>query len=124
MNVIKLSTMERVWFYYIKQLANLFDVQYKDVETGDRRFAIYIFDGKYKMVDSSSSADYFTVFVGDQWQRIVGNAGNCRLLIWKHWSWYIWLTVADMSNLDTPCAQLGHMVEKSSTRYHQGGLVN
>ena len=117
MNVIKLSTMERVWFYYIKQLANLFDVQYKDVETGD-------FDGKYKLVDSSSSADYFTVFVGDQWQRIVGNAGNCRLLIWKHWSWYIWLTVADMSNLDTPCAQLGHMVEKSSTRYHQGGLVN
>lgn len=62
MNVIKLSTMERVWFYYIKQLANLFDVQYKDVETGDRRFAIYIFDGKYKMVDSSSSADYFLLF--------------------------------------------------------------
>lgn len=46
----------------IKQLAGAFDVQYKDVETGDRHFAVYMFDEKYKLVDSSSSADYFLLF--------------------------------------------------------------
>ena len=45
-----------------KQLGNAFDVQYKNVETGDRHFAAYMFDGKYKTVDSSTLADYFLLF--------------------------------------------------------------
>ena len=33
-------------------------------------------------------------------------------------------SVRQNATVSWKCAQLGHMVEKSSTRYHQGGLVN
>lgn len=45
-----------------KQLADTFDLQYRDVETGDRHFAAYMFDSKYKTVDSASSAEYLLLF--------------------------------------------------------------
>lgn len=45
-----------------EQLVDAFNVQYKDVETENRHFAVYMFDEKYKLVDSSSSADYFLLF--------------------------------------------------------------
>ena len=48
-----------------EQLVDAFDVQDKDVETENRHFAVYMFDEKYKLVDSSSSADYFLLFALD-----------------------------------------------------------